>query len=47
MASSDFPRGITDHFGFILIGPLTTAESPPTALDLDRSLTLPSIHAVA
>jgi hypothetical protein len=47
MASSDFPRGIADHFGLRLIGPLTAAECPPTARDLDRSLTLPSVHAVA
>jgi hypothetical protein len=47
MASSDFPRGVACHFGLRLIGSLTAAESPPTAQDLDRSLTLPSVHAVA
>src|SRR5438445_13671324 len=47
MASSDFPPGIATHFGLRLIGPLTAAESPPTERDLDRSLTLPSVHAVA
>jgi hypothetical protein len=47
MASSDFPRSVADHFGLRLIGPLTAAECPPTARDLDRSLTLPSVHAVA
>jgi len=47
MASSDFQRGLADHFGLRLISPLTAAESPPTALDLDRSLALPSVHALA
>src|SRR5437764_5342480 len=47
MASSDFPCGVTGHFSSRLIGRLTVAESPPTARDLDRSLTLPSVHAVA
>jgi hypothetical protein len=47
MASSDFPRGVATHFGLRLIGPLTAAEFPPTTRDLDRSLTLPSVHAVA
>ncbi len=47
MASSDFLRGLSDHFGLRLIGPITAAESPPTAPDLVRSLTLPSVHAVA
>jgi hypothetical protein len=47
MASSDFPPGVADHFGLRLIGLLTAAECPPTERDLDRSLTLPSVHAVA
>src|SRR5712691_1349434 len=47
MASSDFPRGVAYHFGLRLIGLLTAAECPPTTQDLDRSLTLPSVHAVA
>ena len=47
MASSDFPRGFARHFGLRLIGPLTAAEFPPTAWDLVRFLTLPSVHAVA
>src|SRR5438045_3252736 len=47
MASSDFPCGVTGHFSSRLIGRLTAAESPPTAWDLDRFLTLPSVHAVA
>jgi len=47
MASSDFPPGVAIHFSLRLIGPLTAAEFPPTGWDLDRSLTLPSVHAVA
>ena len=47
MASSDFPPGVANHFGLRLIGPLTAAEYPPTVRDLDRSLTVPSVHAVA
>ena len=47
MASSDFPRSIAVHFDFRLIARLTATECSPTAQDLDRSLTLPSVHAVA
>ena len=47
MASSDFPRGVAIHFVLRLIGLLTATEYQPTTWDLDRSLTLPSVHAVA
>lgn len=47
MASSDFPRSVAIHFGLRLIGLLTATEYPPTTWDLDRSLALPSVHAVA